>query len=118
VPVHLRKEEFSGHGLENERQESLAYVDLASAYHDPDSGKTLQMEVVSLKPGLGRSNVAADRRPRGAELFLEVAYVYRARRSIEQGCQNLELAVVATQDPWPRGRAETREDRTAALRIP
>src|SRR6266702_5474717 len=108
---------FGRDRLQNECQQSLTNVDLSSADCDPDPRKTLQMKVMSLEPRFGRSNVAADRGSRCAELSLEVADVDGARRRVEKCRQNLKLAVVAVEDARPCRGAESRQDRTAALRV-
>jgi hypothetical protein len=59
------------------------------------------MKVVSLEPTLGRSNVAADCRPRDAELPLEVADRDRARRCVEKRREDLRLAVLAVTGAGP-----------------
>src|SRR5437667_10021652 len=69
---HFRKKVLGGDGLENEREETLADVDLAPPNGEAHSRKALQVKVVSLEPCLGRSNVAAHRWPRRPELPLEV----------------------------------------------
>ena len=106
------------HRLEDERQESFSDVDLASTDRDAHSRQTLKMKVMTLEPGLGRSNVTADCRPRGAELPLEVGYVNGARRRVEQRGEDLKLAVIAIENPGPGRSAKTHQDRTAALSIP
>src|SRR6267143_5601100 len=95
--AHLRQKVFGGHRLQNERKKSLADVDLAPPDGDPHSGQALQMKVMSLEPCLGGANVAADGRPRSAELCLEVADVDRARRRVQKGGEHLELEVLTVE---------------------
>src|SRR5438445_2768890 len=109
--AHLGEKVFGGHRLQNQREKPLPDVDLASPNGDANSGQALQMKVVAFEPRLGSSNVAADGRSRGAELYLEIANVDRARRRVQKGGERMELAVLPVEDPWASRGAETQEDR-------
>src|SRR5437870_1128188 len=109
--AHLGEKVFGGHRLQNQREKPLPDVDLASPNGDANSGQALQMKVVAFEPCLGSSNVPADGRSRGAELYLEVADVDRARRRVQKGGERMELAVLPVEDPWASRGAETQEDR-------
>src|SRR5438105_934103 len=116
--LHFRKKVLGRDGLEDEREETFADVDLAPPDGEAHSRKALQVKVVSLEPCLGRSNVAAHRWPRRAEPLLEVGDVDRTRRRIEKRGEDLELAVIAVEDARPGHRAERGQNRLAPILVP